>query len=52
MYFDKLFAHDLVDCRFQESRADGVVLPVSLAEVREELAFVANVSVEVGEVTQ
>ena len=42
-------SHDLVDCRFDERRADPFTLSPSLAEVWNELAVVAYVGLELGQ---
>lgn len=34
LFFDKAFAHDLVDRRLHKRRADGVALPLAFPEVR------------------
>ena len=41
LFLYKTLTDHLVDRRFHEGRADGVALPIPLAEVRNELAVVA-----------
>ncbi len=49
LLLDKPFAHNLIDSRLNECRTDGITLPVSFAEIRDEFTVVANVGVEPGD---
>ena len=47
LLLDEPPADDLVDCRFDKRGTDPFSLPPSIAEVRDELAVVPDVSLEV-----
>src|SRR5260370_26169145 len=49
LLLDESFADHLVDRRLHEGRADGFPLPSTLAEVRDELAIIADVSFKLTE---
>ncbi len=46
LLFNETFAHDLVNRRLYECRADGIALTVSFAEVWDECTIVTDVGVE------